>query len=1143
MLMMLVAMFPQTALMVSAEEQVVSAESKGTGTETAGASDSEQTASTAMVTIVAQAEGAFLAAPQKALVSSDLAESYGYTDSVKDGVSALDVLVKAHEIIFGEDFTKDSKDNYLEMSANTVKTIFKTETYANGFLVNEGYPNDGTASGWGGYNGTTVTTQKVENGDKLDFFIYQDTTYWSDNYSWIDGNLTIKPGGQLNLTVSGVYVMNGYKYRTPKAFKKSAEPIEDVSLGWIDENGTVSVIEDTITDENGEVNITAPNEKGVYYITACGSNDSENPIIMNPTAVTVTDDITPVEPQEIPVTGISLDEELNMIKGASKQLSYQITPQNASNDKVNWTSSNDSVATVDDNGTVKAISLGRAIVTAVTEDGNFKEQCVVTVKEGFSAADLIHGIAAKYAVNGIASDANAPWFAADMAAYKALYQDSESVLSDKQIQEFLSIIIPLAEKTEKPGDLAKYIIALRALGYNPEKVTTFDLKEVNLVDKLKTLIDKKDSNVTSIYTLPYVIIAMQQGEYLSDEQLNYLINTAIENKALWQSTEWGFDGASPMLLALAPYYSTNNDVKTAVDEVVDKVKTELKKSGSVGNAASTGLVIAGLSALGIDSNAIEIDGVNISLIDKLLTEAYDTADGFKPDTDSFATEQGFRGLIAWQLYKQGNNKRIFGFSQNPKYIAKVSVENCPVSFEIIPEGATVTIENQTQVYEGKYDLPQGEYTYTVEKSGYKPITGTITVSAEDVEKHTLKNIKLSMSSTPSSTSKKITVNVKVMSHDGSKCNNSYTYKGNSKAYSAIASGDVSLSTGQSVFEATDKLLSKENISYTEKTFGYISAINGLSEFAHGTNSGWMFLVNGKLSTVGCRDAILSKDSTVVWFYTDDYTRDYGSSHWSSGGSGTSDSNTKTADNVDKLIGEIGTVTSDSKEAVEKAREAYDKLTDDQKKLVKNYQALLDAEKALELVDGAGTTFKDVKNHWAYDSIKAMYDKKIMNGISEDEFAPDMNLSRAMLTTILYRYDMLMNNSKETESSDVEIDFKDIKQGSYYSDAVAWAVKNNIVSGYNDTTFAPDDMVTREQIALMLYRYEKKNGGGFEGAWMMNLDYNDKDQISEYAYEALCWCTMNHIINGKGDKTLDPKGKATRAEAATVITRLEEIANK
>ena len=114
-------------------------------------------------------------------------------------------------------------------------------------------------------------------------------------------------------------------------------------------------------------------------------------------------------------------------------------------------------------------------------------------------------------------------------------------------------------------------------------------------------------------------------------------------------------------------------------------------------------------------------------------------------------------------------------------------------------------------------------------------------------------------------------------------------------------------------------------------------------------------------------------------------------------------------------------------------------------------------------------------------------------------------------------------------------FVDVEMHGDLALAVRWAVGEGIVSGYGDGRFGPDDPVTREQMAAMLYRYAQTLGQGFEGMWYFPLDYPDADQISDWADEAMHWCVMNGIINGKDGK-LVPGGYASRAEAATMLMR-------
>lgn len=175
-------------------------------------------------------------------------------------------------------------------------------------------------------------------------------------------------------------------------------------------------------------------------------------------------------------------------------------------------------------------------------------------------------------------------------------------------------------------------------------------------------------------------------------------------------------------------------------------------------------------------------------------------------------------------------------------------------------------------------------------------------------------------------------------------------------------------------------------------------------------------------------------------------------------------------------------------------------------------------------------FKDVKeSDWYYESVKAASEKGLMNGISAEEFGPDGNVTRAMFVTVLYR----MQNQPEVEGG---AKFTDIESGSWYEKAVIWASANGIVNGVTETEFSPNANITREQMAAMVYRYAKFNGEGFTGLWAFPLDFADAASINEYAYEALCWCTMKGIINGMGDNTLAPQGNSTRAQSAAVFIR-------
>ena len=246
----------------------------------------EQAAPAAVkVTLRSQMAGGYLHAPQEVEVSALEAEKYGFTDAV-EGVSALDALVKAHELVIGEDFTKDTAGEYLAVgSSGWISKIFGTDTMASGFYINGGYPNDGTPAYNGvGYNGTMVTNTPLLNGDVVDFYVMSDDFAYSDYYTWVDAPAEMYVGQKVTATVTGFYAMEGYRYKTPAELKAAAKPLEGAKLGWVDpETGAVTVIDGAVTDEKGQATFTVA-DGFTGYLTAVSNEDEEVYALMNPTA-------------------------------------------------------------------------------------------------------------------------------------------------------------------------------------------------------------------------------------------------------------------------------------------------------------------------------------------------------------------------------------------------------------------------------------------------------------------------------------------------------------------------------------------------------------------------------------------------------------------------------------------------------------------------------------------------------------------------------------------------------------------------------------------------------------------------------------------------------------------------------------------
>ncbi len=613
----------------------------------------------------------------------------------------------------------------------------------------------------------------------------------------------------------------------------------------------------------------------------------------------------------------------------------------------------------------KTKTVGNNSVTAIVAPS-----CTVTVAERPSV-QITHNIAKSYMDSDLTQEGgNLPWILADLAVYQELYPENGYYLCDAQKQIYLDKLIEDIEESPSAGNLAKTIIALRALGYDASKVYNKDLDKIDIVSMLTELIDEDDSAISNVYTLPYIIIALSQDKsYASNAQMKYLLSIAVDSKEQWQDTEWGTDAITPMLLALAPYCGSNTDVETVVAEGVDIVKSLQLESGLIlvpedFESASAALAIAGFAALGIDSETVTNGGEN--LINGLMSMATPELDGFD---NAFAKEQGLRGLLAHRMLKSGTNRCVYNFSDYPMNEAYATwAENCPVTFNVTPENAKVSVRGAEPVKGNKYDLENGRYSYTVSKNGYKDKEGTITISRDDALNHTPIEITVSLS------------------RGG----------GNSGGSGGVTSSPENNSTEQENDNA-----GKENQDIHQ-------------------------------------------------------------------------SNTFTPD-----------------------------------------------------------TFPDVSEQdWYYTSVKFVCENNLFMG-TEQGFDPDGNMTRAMLATVLYRYD----TPTDIGRTDV---FADVPSGQWYSDGINWAAANNIVSGVSATDFAPNDNITREQIAVIIYRYAIYKGLDMAEYSGTDLSiYNDFENISDYAIDAIKYACATGIISGRDNSLLAPDGYATRAEVATILMRFIE----
>ena len=172
-------------------------------------------------------------------------------------------------------------------------------------------------------------------------------------------------------------------------------------------------------------------------------------------------------------------------------------------------------------------------------------------------------------------------------------------------------------------------------------------------------------------------------------------------------------------------------------------------------------------------------------------------------------------------------------------------------------------------------------------------------------------------------------------------------------------------------------------------------------------------------------------------------------------------------------------------------------------------------------------FDDVaQGTWYYEGVRYAYEHGLMSGTGEGTFSPDLPTSRGMLVTILYR----LAGSPAAGSAS----FTDVAPGQWYADGVAWASANGVVSGYTDGSFRPNDTITREQMAAILYQYARLQGKLDSGRADLSI-FADVDDLSAYAKEPMSWAVAQGLFSGVSADMLAPGGSTTRAQAAVILT--------
>ena len=181
----------------------------------------------------------------------------------------------------------------------------------------------------------------------------------------------------------------------------------------------------------------------------------------------------------------------------------------------------------------------------------------------------------------------------------------------------------------------------------------------------------------------------------------------------------------------------------------------------------------------------------------------------------------------------------------------------------------------------------------------------------------------------------------------------------------------------------------------------------------------------------------------------------------------------------------------------------------------------------------GRSFSDVAaSAWYAKAVGFAVSHELFNGVSDTEFAPSKSMTRGMFVTVLNRLADAEDFAGKTEFSDVAAD-------KWYTNGTAWAVSNKIVSGYGNGRFGPDDAVTREQMAVIMYNFTKAMGYDIKGSAALTK-FSDSTSVHSWAAEAMQWAVGTGVMSGNADGTLDPRGTATRAQVATIMSNYVQV---
>lgn len=1080
----------------------------------------------------------FLMAPREMAVAPGTAAAKGYATpqltANADRVTVFDALVAVHEYLLGDGEPVDQAmlQGLLSISESGWLTqVMGEEGRSFSFALNGVTPNDGVYNeAYQGYTGYTADQAVLARGDVLEFFFYEDTDTYSDYYATLEpSKATVYVGQPMDISASG-YMICWYGASTPEIIAKKTLPLEGASLCVVDETGALTPLPDAVTDETGQAAVVF-DQAGTYAL----SLRSEMDYVIAPwLEVTV---------EELPTTTITVPSDAAVFVGKQgfPVQSYQPLEEVASlfavPDKAagtttyyyDWAGSGYFYYRITGDFIPYGGILTKGKAVTVTQE-QLKPQGVtrstierdIAANNGFNVADIYLNINARGHLKlepgetyQLVSLRN--WQAVNtVTANRFMEPDYHYTVLDESGQPSGSVVDISAGGliTAKAAGTAIVLVTYDAMHYAdgvggpffgaiwPENTGVFvvtvggpdgDLDTGMTLNPGKNTIASKLSGDALDGELDILYFTGETGTYTFTPGTQgcevWVANPTIDK----QMTFTGFmpvqaneDGAFTV-----PLTQGRNIVKVVQG---DKAAYQVITAKRLTITVNGGKPVHPGDALTITFDTLYQPNKLAKLYNGVAGALYTTPEGKLAGS----VEGGNTGAYTVADY-QVMSTYVTKESKNTNWGDQVDyVKGDALTVPANYSKATYTLTGGVMAvlgngYCGEYGLHR-EITLT----GTTPTPRSTGV--KDAVLGQLPDIVIPITrntpSTPDEDRDQITVTFTLLGDQvhgtPTQATGTHTKKDNNLE-TWLEKREVKVDRGAKVIDVVSKALDQADIPYENPDGTYITSVRGLAELSNGSRSGWKYTLNGKYPSLGVARQGVKEGDDIIFHYTDDYSRDDDPapstpSKPSHGGGG----------------GASGTGGSTGKEVQE------------------------------PVLDQAPVDFQDVPaDHWARQAVEYVSKRDLFQGTDGHTFSPEMPMSRAMLATVLYR--MAGATAQGTHA------FPDVEEDAWYTDAVIWAAGAEIVTG-DETGFAPQREITRQELAVMLYRYAERKNAGMTVSDKLN-SFTDKGEVAPWAMEAMAWAVESGLLRGRSGGALAPTDTATRAEVAVILERMAALLDR